>query len=204
MSITLKDFTGNNSKSILWKVNEDFEFFRNNTNLSAKDSVLLKSFNSPQRRTEFASIRYLVSLLNKNLIIEYTNTGKPIASDGNIGISHSENFSGIIWSKTNLCSIDIEQVSDRFLRIAHRAFSENENKFANEDIKLLTILWCCKECIYKIVNIPGISFKKQIKIYPFKNNQIIKCIFTNYDEIQTEYSLSYKEIEDHIIVWCIK
>jgi hypothetical protein len=108
----------------------------------------------------------------------------------------------IVYHESLATSVDIEEVNNRILRISKRAFSLEELDFAADDLKILTLMWNCKECVYKIVNEKGLAFKTQIKVNPFRINENISCEFFS-DKINRSFEFSYLEILNHTLVWGI-
>lgn len=205
MPLIIKDFANDNKTiSGIWKSEESEEFLRSMVKLYPQDLNILNNSASKMRRIEFLSTRLLLQSLGKDVIINYDENGKPLVESGYIGITHSESLVATIFNPGFRCSVDIEKISERMKRIANRTFSQEEIKFANNDIKMLTALWCCKEAVYKIVNESGISFKDNIMIKKFSLGEKIKCEYKNKDGNIEVFILSSKEIFNHILVWCIK
>ncbi len=200
MPLLLKK-SDNKSLFGIWEINETEKYFLEQTDLSKNDIHLLEKIKNQKRKLEVLAVRLLIKKLKLNLDISYTETGKPIVDTGKISISHSDKLAGIIYHPALDCSIDIEKISEKITRTKHKAFCDDEIDFAKNDKKKLTILWCCKECIFKIANKQGIDFINQIKIKPFKKNESIFCDFIDDTEIKT-YKLEYIEIKNYIIVWC--
>lgn len=160
--------------------------------LTDEDKSLLSKCSAPKRRIEILSVRALLKEIGINQAIHY-NDRKPFVNDGYISISHSQNIAAIIWNRNFPVGIDVETISPRIQRIAKRAFSEQELKFAEDDIKKLTILWNCKECVFKLANTEGIDFRQMIQVEDFYSENI-NCSLTKGNQ-QTKYILTSFEIE---------
>ncbi|MEY3049522.1 MAG: hypothetical protein RL365_1560 [Bacteroidota bacterium] len=141
--------------------------------LSSYESILnseeinqLNTFGNTQRKKEYTAIRHLKHLVFGEELIIYGENGKPelIQSNLTIGISHSAHWALFAHSKTPF-GCDIEEISDRILPLSNRFCSSEELElFAGEvGVLQLTQLWCCKEAIYKLINIKGIHWKDQMR-----------------------------------------
>ena len=199
MSLILENFAGNKSVSGIWKIEESEDDLHELCVLTDYDRKLLSDITSPLRRKEILATRVLINVLGLNIFIEYRDR-KPLASNGNISITHSDSLVGIVWHETKKTTIDIEELSSRILRISKRAFSSDEFDFAGNDIKKLTLLWNCKESVYKLVGVSGLEFKTQIKVFPFNDMDKIECHFTKDGNI-IKFTFEQNEILDHTYVW---
>lgn len=201
MGLILTDFAKENSRSGIWKICETEKDLLKMCNLTDYDIKLLHDIKSEQRKIEFLSVRALIHYLMPEITIEY-NDRKPVCNKGYIGISHSNNYAAVIWNPEKRPTIDIEEIDDRIKRIAKRAFNETEIKFANNNIETLTLIWSCKECIYKIANIKGLDFKKQIFVSDFTDNQKIKCTLKTETGEQS-FLLNKKLLLGQSLIWGI-
>jgi phosphopantetheinyl transferase len=199
MGLILTDFAKENSISGIWKICESEKNLLEICNLTDYDKKLLQEIKSTQRRIEILAVRALLNSLNPEITIEY-NDRKPICNKGYISISHTNNYAAVIWNPQKRTTIDIEEIDERIKRIAKRALNETELKFANNNIETLTLIWSCKECIYKIANIKGLDFKKQIFVADFVDNQSVTCILKT-DTVDKSFSLNKKVLFGQSLVW---
>lgn len=115
-----------------------------------------------KRKTEYLAIRTLKNLDFNTTPIAYLPSGKPYFEhiEVKIGISHSKNFA--LWAFAPIpFGCDVEEIDERLIRVAERFCSAQERlTFSENDLTLsLTILWACKEAIYKLCDDPGIHWK---------------------------------------------
>ena len=95
-----------------------------------------------------------------------------------ISITHSHQFTGIIVSAVSEVGIDIEMQRGLITRIAHKftpieAYGHISDK--NDLVRKYTIVWGCKESLYKIYATVGLSFLNHIYINDFEfSDQIIE------------------------------
>ncbi len=199
MALIKQTFSDNNSLSGIWKITESEDSLRNLCNLTDYDKELLQNISNEHRRKEILAVRALLKCLNPELSITY-NDRKPICNKGFISITHSDNFAAIIWHPSKKVAIDIEHINDRIKRIAKRAFNDKELEFAEGNTEILTTIWSCKECVFKLVDISGIDFKKQIFISDIDDNHNIKCkLLVGLKE--SHFYFHHKIIDNHILVW---
>lgn len=82
-------------------------------------------------------------------------------------ISHCGDYAAVIVSKDHRVGIDIELVTEKVGRIKHKFLSVEE--FANIqhstlNTQHLTLLWCCKEAVFKWYGSGGVDFKDDIHL----------------------------------------
>jgi len=201
MPIVSKDFSNGRSVSGIWKISETEEELLEIYTPGNLDLELLQKTSSEKRKREILATRALIKKLGLNIIISY-NGRRPVSNKGYISISHSFDFVCVIWHPEKKVTIDIEKISNRILNIAKRAFSEYELNFAGNNLKDLTILWNCKECIFKLANDDGIEFKEQIRVHPFGISDTIQCDLYNHKNT-VKFNFNWSEIEDYTYVWGI-
>ena len=142
---------------------ESEEQLRAMCDLCDEDLCRIDNCKAPKRRIELLSVRALLKAVGINQTIHYSDS-KPYLDNGYISISHSADIAAIIYNLDYPVGIDIEKISPRIQRIATRAFSDEEIAVANGDLEKLTILWNCKECVFKLADDEGIDFREMISI----------------------------------------
>jgi 4'-phosphopantetheinyl transferase len=192
-------FSDNESIIAIYKLVKD-EGLINKEELSHQDILLLEKVSNPRRRLEIISSRIALKSLGVNQEISYHKNGKPCLKDGFISISHTDNLVAIHYNEHKNCGIDIEELSPRLLRITKRAFSSYEIEMANNEIEILSLMWCTKECIFKIVDEVGVDFKSQILIDKICQDKIY-CKFISNAKLESSYTLQFKVIDNHALVW---
>ena len=140
----------------------------------------LRSFCSPDcppcgytnsaRRQEYYAVRaMLAAVLGADKIIAYHPSGSPYLIDHSyhISISHTKGFCALAWHAAHPVGVDVEQISDRVARVAHRFVSLTERSgveaFFPSDVTLGQLfLWSSKEAAYKLAGRPTTDFLKDI------------------------------------------
>ena len=173
--------------------------------LADEDNCRIERCSAPKRRIELLSVRALLKAVGINQTIHY-NDCKPYLDNGYISISHSADIAAIIYNPDHSVGIDVEKVSPRIQRIATRAFSEEEIAAANGDLEKLTILWNCKECVFKLANDESIDFREMIKVKNIplaersRSEGLIDATLTKSGKTR-KFSLSAMKIEDNTVVF---
>ena len=103
--------------------------------------------------------------------------------------------------------IDIELQRDKILRIAHKFTPIAEYRtIANSEalIRKLTIVWGCKESLYKIYAEPGLSFLHHIIIKDFRLSDTKTTGEILYKGQTSNYDISFLEFEGFTLVFALK
>ena len=178
-----------NKSFYIWEIKESLMDLEKEVTLSLNDKEKLLSIKLAQRKKEFLASRALLNFTKlQNTEIKYNKDGAPELDNGKyISITHCENFAGIAIGN-NKIGFDLEIYREKIFAIAPKFLNETE-KFIyefNSVIKGLTLIWTAKEAIYKAVSAKGISFKNNIIISPFKNEQKkgFAKVYLNQKEMQ--------------------
>ena len=190
----IRNNTENNCNIAIWNTQETLvELLK-----LSKPFDLTKRKNE-KRKKEFLSSRLLLEQLNPNAIITYNDFGAPELDSGKyISISHSKEMVAIIISEQKV-GLDIEQISEKALRLAAKFISaKNQSNLTKEKA---TLIWCCKEAIFKWHQTGGVDFIKDIIIPSFilEEKGQIKIQFK-----KKELNLNYQKINNHYLVYVCK
>lgn len=195
----------------LWRVEESIEELEKNLILNEKERSFFNSLNKGIRNLHWLSSRLLIrKMINTPEFIEIENDayGKPqiINFDYELSISHSFDYASVILSK-NKSGVDIELISNKILKIAHKFINESESKYISNDyqIEQMYVIWGAKESLYKLYGKKNLNFKKNINIYPFKLNSkkaSIKGEIIN-NELRKIYTIHYERIDEYMLVYVV-
>lgn len=165
---------------ILWK-NEV-----NNLSLHPKDAEGLLAVRHPQKKIEYSNSRFCLKTLCENVSIRYAGivkdkNGKPFLMnypDISIAISHIKTHAATVVAlqKEAVVGIDLEQISDKIVKMAPRVLHSKELDYAQQNAVQLTVIWSAKETLYKLQGRKGITFRNQLFIHPFvleKSGQLL-------------------------------
>ena len=190
----IRNTTENNCSIAIWDTQETL-----NELLKLSRPFDLTKFKTEKRKKEFLASRLLVQEISQNTIITYNEFGAPELDNGKyISISHSKEMVAIIISEQQV-GLDIEQISEKALRLAAKFISaKNQSNLTKEKA---TLIWCCKEAVFKWHQTGGVDFIKDIIIPEFsaKEKGEIAIQFKN-----KELNLNYQKINNHYLVYVCK
>lgn len=168
----------------VWKINEDEAFFQ-------KSVSLQRHISHPHKRLQHLAGRYLLRYLFPDFpigLIEIADTRKPFLPNEayHFSISHCGGFAAALVSSRHRVGIDIEQPTPKVERIRHKFLHPDELLWATESIKamgkannnseegwgdeqqrLLTLLWSCKEAVFKWWSYGEVDFSEMIRLHSF-------------------------------------
>ena len=183
-----------NCRISIWSMSESLDEL-----VKLSNNLDVSSAKTEKRKKEFLSIRLLLNQLLPNTPISYNKYGAPEIENNNfISISHSKKLTAIIISK-NIVGLDIEKISKKPLKLSSKFISnDRHNPLSKEKA---TLIWCCKEAIYKWHQKGNIDFTSDIKIQPFIIKEQGKLIAEFKNQTLT---LQYRKIDAYFLVYlCI-
>ena len=181
----------NDCKIAIWEITESLQKLK-----QLAPYMKTTGLNTEKRKKEWISSRLLLKEINPKHSISYNEYGSPkLNNKHNISISHSKRLIAIIISQKNV-GIDIEEISEKSIKVSSKFISEENIK--NLTTEKATLLWCCKEAIFKWHEKGRVDFIADIKIHPFKKMEEgkIKAEFRGIPLI-----LNYQKINNHYLVY---
>ena len=181
----------NNCKIALWEITETLKEL-----LQLSHTISIPDFNTEKRKKEWLASRLLLNKISPNTALSYNEFGAPELNNGRyISISHSKGFVAIIISKQQV-GLDIEEISDKALRVSSKFISTNNLKALTAE--KATLIWCCKEAVFKWHQKGNVDFINDIIIQPF--------LVEEKGEINAEFkhdplTLFYTKINSHFLVY---
>jgi len=199
----------NDTKVLIWKIEESFEELNRNIQLTNHCQQRLDGMRSEIHQRGFLSVRHLLAEMGyTDFDLFYDDKGKPHLQDGkHISITHSFQFSAIIVSASIPVGIDIEMQRDKIVRIAHKFTPLDEYRtIANHEalVRKLTIVWGGKESIYKVYSEKGLSFLKHIDIDDFSMDASHTKGNVYYGNETARYALDFLEFEGFTCVYALE
>ena len=139
-----------------------------------EDSIILleeeaeqfKLLSNDKRKVEFLGVRFLRNSLSIKEPIQYLSSGKPQLSglDKPISISHCAKYIALAVCAEPV-GLDIELLDRDTSRIINKFVSEEEKNLYKDNLSNDALeLWCAKEAVYKLFDLPGLSFKEEILV----------------------------------------
>jgi phosphopantetheinyl transferase len=194
------------TKVLIWKIEETIDELKSGILLSDNSLQRLNSMKSEIHQKGFLSIRHLLKTINlTDTDLQYDEFGKPHLDKGRfISITHSFEFTAIIFSYDAVVGIDIEKQREKILKIAHKFTPFEEYKtIANVDalISKLTIVWGAKESLYKIYGKKKLLFLHHIYIDDFKFDDGKTTGEIRFNDEETSYNIQFLEFEGFTCVF---
>lgn len=140
-------------------LNNEFSVF-----LYSEEKEQYQKLSNDKRKNEFLGVRYLRNSLDINEPIKYLSSGKPYFSQlqNQVSISHCSKYIALALCAEPI-GVDIELLGRDTSRIINKFISEEDkNLYKNGLTDGALELWCAKEAIYKLYDLPGLSFKEEI------------------------------------------
>ncbi len=168
----------------------------------------LSNIKSKKRELEWLSIRVILQILtNDNKTVKHKPDGQPYLSDNSyqISISHSRDYAVVLLHKHRKVGVDIENYSNRILKIEKRFISDEEFIDPSQRVLHLILHWCAKETLYKLMNSTKIIFKEHLHIHPFhiQDKGIIEAS-ESFSADKATFDIFYEVNKDFVITWGMK
>lgn len=168
-----------------------------------------QEFKSKKRKKEWLTTHFLLeNIFHNKTTYSYNNISKPVLVNKteSISISHSQNYATVITSKNKKVGIDIEEITPRIHKIAHKFLHTSEKEYLENETQkteMLYLIWCAKEAIYKLSD-SFLEFDRDIIIEKFtilnKSKLNAKIIFPeSIRNIELQYIVNNK----FALVWVI-
>ena len=189
-----KKIKENNCEIGIWELSETLDYLIKKSDFSETNKIINK-----KRKKEMLASRILLKNMYPDLKITYNKYGAPTVENNKfISISHSKKFVTIILSRIKV-GIDIEEINDKALNAVSKFINiSNSNQISKNEA---TLVWSCKECIYKWYQKGSVNFLNDIKIHSFKIKEKGK-ITANFKN--QEFTLFYRKLQNHFLVYVCK
>lgn len=151
----------------IWHITEEEAFFREKVSIEPQ-------IHHPHKRLQHLAARYLLVALSPGFPVQdicIKKSRKPYlpSSDWHFSLSHCRDWAAAILSNRHAVGIDVETISNKVERVAHKFLEPGELAFLDlQQLHLhLTLCWCAKEAIYKWNGEGGIDFRGNMRLEPF-------------------------------------
>ncbi|MEP7375377.1 MAG: 4'-phosphopantetheinyl transferase superfamily protein [Chitinophagaceae bacterium] len=188
----------------IWKIEESEDFFKGNVPQH-------RDVTHPHKRLQHLAGRFLLQFLFPDFpyhLIQIADTRKPYlpGEEYHFSISHCGDYAAAIVSKQSRVGIDIEIPVEKIIRIRDKFLSVDEKRKwsvdgSDPDARIITLLWSCKESVFKWYGDGGVDFSEQIQLKEQDpGKEIVNCFFTkNQSSLSVHYSLF-----DHLVLaWVV-
>jgi len=177
-----------NTQLAIWKMSESLE------ELLHSLASIPENLKSNKRRKEWICSRLLLNHLAPNTSIIYNQYGAPTLSEGSaISISHSNDYCAILVSK-QIASIDFELINTKAYRLKDKFITKQEEELITKS-EIYTLIWCAKECLFKIYQKGNLIFKEDLII------EKIEKTFIKTSMKKKIYNLNFEKFENYFLVY---
>ena len=184
----------NNRIIALWKNEESLAEL-----LKLMPHVSVSHIKSEKRKKEYLSVRILLHKLLPKSTLSYNKYNAPELDEKQfISISHSDDLLAIMLSNKRI-GIDIKKISSKALQVSSKFILNNKHDELSKE--KATLIWCCKEAIFKWYQKGDIDFKNDICLERFHIKEKGKIKATLYNQ---KYTLNYTKLDNHFLVYVCK
>lgn len=173
----------------------------------AEDVASVDGMSAPSRRRERLLWRRMARTLvaARTLKVEYTAEGAPAIKDfpySHISVSHCKDAVVVVASQRR-CGVDIERRDRDFHRVASRYITDKEWSLSGEGEQernlFMAIVWCAKECLYKMYGHAGIDFRRDVEIEKIDiATRSVVGRLKQHEGVEMQIEL----LDNHIVVLC--
>lgn len=194
----------------IWKLSEPIEEIFSLVDMLQEDMGHLE-IKHPHKKMEWAGSRILAKNLCQIMEWAYPGIskdeyGKPYFNDWSLGISVSHKFPYVIvmLDKYEDVGIDIENVDEKILRLAHKFINDTESKWAESAFDI-SVVWAAKEALYKLHGRRKVNFKEQLFVEKLEGDELSgKLNGVIIDDGSVHYELIYQmDVDDMLIVYSL-
>jgi phosphopantetheinyl transferase len=192
----------------LWRIEEPEEFF-------LEKVPLKRDVSHPHKRLQHLAGRYLLPSLFEDFPLEeilIADTRKPFLPDEkyHFSISHCGNYAAAIVSSKQRVGVDIEQPTEKILRIIQKFLTLEEKMFLDEQmstaqlLQLATLLWSTKESMFKWFGDGGVDFREHMTIQNIEGNDEegkLICSFQKFDPLSL--TVHYRFMNELVMSWVV-
>ncbi len=189
----------------IWKIEESEEFFKAHVPVH-------REVTHPRKRLQHLAGRFLLPFLFPDFphrLIRIADTKKPFLAGEqyHFSISHCGDYAAAIVSRDKRVGIDIEIPAEKIEMIRWKFLKEQEwalfqlAESMDPDYRLLTLLWSCKEAVFKWYGGGEVDFRKHIQLQAIDpDNQRISCFFAKNN---TPLTLDYHLFDQLVLSWVV-
>jgi phosphopantetheinyl transferase len=190
-----------NARLGIWKIEETEDFF-------LKNVPLQKEITHPHKRLQHLAGRFLLKYLFPDFpvaLIKIADTKKPFLEGEayHFSISHCDDYAAAIISKTERVGVDVEIPSFKIDRIKNKFLNAQESLMLDAEFSItqLTLMWCCKEAVYKWWSYGGVDFSEKIRLQPFQLQPFGKLSVRFLLGDKTDLDLHYQIFDKFCLAW---
>ncbi|HOF75210.1 MAG TPA: 4'-phosphopantetheinyl transferase superfamily protein [Bacteroidales bacterium] len=202
----------NGAQIVVWEITETEEQLQEICTLPNEEREELSYITNPQRRLERLAVRAILhTLFQEKVYLGYHENGRPFLQNSiiELSIAHTRRFACVLTHPENNVGIDIELLDRNFTAVEKKAIGDDEKNFLSDKPEVrklqLALIWCAKEALFKYMSQPDVDYIEQMridKIVPRETGEI-DAVFYQRDGIEEDFTLEYKMLDDHVMVWLV-
>ncbi len=186
----------------VWKIEETEDFFKRNVPQH-------RAVTHPHKRLQHLAGRFLLQFMFPDFpyeLIQIADTRKPYlpGEQYHFSISHCGDYAAAIVSRTGRVGIDIEIPVQKIAAIRDKFLSNDEKQVfqvKDGDFDTMTLLWSCKEAVFKWYGDGRVDFKGNILLKEYNDERnSINCSFTKTNE---ELNIRFHRFEQLVLSWVV-
>ncbi len=205
MPILFQHTINKDAQLSVWKIEEPETFF-----INVLPSISLPSH--PHRRLQHLAGRYLLAYMQPDFSFEMivsAQGNKPFVAGHSLefSISHSSDIAAAIISKEKPVGIDVEHLSDKARRVAHKFLTDKEMALLKRDKESendhCTLAWSIKETIFKWYGLGDVDFREDIQIrslHTKNQGNVAECFFRKTDQV---LDVNFIRLNNVVLSWLI-
>ena len=204
MPIFFQHQISENTRLGIWKIEESEDFFKGNVPQH-------RDVTHPHKRLQHLAGRFLLQFLFPDFpyqLIQIADTRKPFlpGEQYHFSISHCGDYAAAIVSKESRVGIDIEIPVQKIIRIRDKFLSMEEKikwsvSGSHPDARTITLLWSCKESVFKWYGDGGVDFSEQIQLKDqHLATETVDCFFTKN---QFSLAIHYNLFDHLVLAWVV-
>jgi phosphopantetheinyl transferase len=195
----------------IWRIEEPEAFF-------LEKVPIKKEVTHPYKRLQHLAGRYLLPTLFDDFPLEeimVADTRKPYlpGEKYHFSVSHCGNFAAAIASRDKRVGLDIELVSPRIEKIAHKFLSVEEKAFLQKwqlfdllQLELTTVMWSSKEALFKWYGNGQVDFRQHMQLsgpLTYASNEWMTLPFLFKKEEAVPVSLHARIFEPLVLAYVV-
>ena len=193
----LKIHKNNNYEYQLWEIDIDITKIISSYEIFTNYHPNINSYKNHFRTNQILHTRRIIKkMVGENIDLIQNENGKPhlIGSNKHISISNHKNYIAVIIANFP-CGIDLETTKRNYQIIQHKFLHSHDLLVKNNYD--LSLIWCAKEVLYKIIGNPLINFRKHLFVEKNNDEIIGTCV---HDSLSFKANLSLIKIKDLVLI----
>jgi len=201
--------TPNLSHILLWKIEEDANFYLQYLKLTPYDIAEIDKFLIEKRKLQWYASRYtLKQMLYTDEIVHLLKNeqGKPFILDSHLqlSLSHTNTITAAMTNPSLKVGIDVEQIKEKVKRVANKFTTDIETAkmTVENEIAYLITIWSAKESLYKLYGNKRLDFRDHILLKSFELGEkgVIQGSIEK-DSFKKSLTVYYQILDDHVLTY---